>query len=296
MASLLVKVKTKMSIHAHEKVRGLLEGQYGSVFKGRSMDFDDLREYIPGDDIKDIDWKATARSGQTRIKRYIAIRKHNILLVVDTGRSMAARAASGESKKDVAIMTAGVMGYIAQKHGDLVAMVSGDSTTSHYMPLKGSNEHLERILQSIDAHTSVDAPRSNLSTQLEYISRSIRRRMMLVIIADDLALTSEHEALLRRLGAQHELMWVTVGDADLTNRQWWEDEMRDIDEGQLVPPYLRRQHVLANEFVEATKTRREELARLLTRLGISSERVTGEVDVVQGLFRLLERQRYAKRH
>jgi len=295
MGSLLVKVKTKMSIHAHEKVRGLLEGQYGSVFKGRSMDFDDLREYIPGDDVKDIDWKATARSGQTRIKRYVAIRKHNILLVVDTGRSMAARSASGESKKDVAVMAAGVIGYIAQKHGDLVAMVSGDSESSQYMPLKGTNEHLERILQHIDARATPEAARSNLASQLEYVARSIRRRMMLIIIADDLALTTEHEQLLRRLGAQHELMWVTVGDADLTSKQWWDDEMDDIDIEQMIPSYLRRQKQLATEFVQATATRRSELARLLTRLGISSERVTGEVDVVPGLFRLLERQRYAKR-
>ena len=56
MPSLVVKVKAKMALHAHEKVRGILEGQYGSIFKGRSMDFDDLREYIVGDDIKDIDW------------------------------------------------------------------------------------------------------------------------------------------------------------------------------------------------------------------------------------------------
>lgn len=295
MGSLLVKVKTKMSIHAHEKVRGLLEGQYGSVFKGRSMDFDDLREYIPGDDVKDIDWNATARSGQTRIKRYVAIRKHNILLVVDTGRSMAARSASGESKKDVAVMAAGVIGYIAQKHGDLVAMVSGDAEGSQYMPLKGTNEHLERILQHIDGHATLDAPRSNLASQLEYIARSIRRRMMLIIIADDLALTTEHEQLLRRLGAQHELMWVTVGDADLTSKQWWDDEMDDIDIEQMIPSYLRRQKQLADEFVQATTVRRDELSRLLTRLGISSERVTGEADVVTGLFKLLERQRYAKR-
>src|ERR1700754_2323679 len=104
MASLSVKVRRKMSIMAHRKVRTALEGEYASVSKGRSMDFDDLREYIIGDDVKDIDWKATARSGSVRIRRYVAIRKHNILLVVDTGRSMAATAPSGECKRDIAVM------------------------------------------------------------------------------------------------------------------------------------------------------------------------------------------------
>ena len=76
MPSLFAKVKAKMDLYAHEKVRSLLDGQYGSVFKGRSLDFDDLREYIPGDDVKDIDWKATARSSGIRIRRYQAIIKH----------------------------------------------------------------------------------------------------------------------------------------------------------------------------------------------------------------------------
>ena len=64
MGSLLQKVQKKMTITAHRKVRTALEGEYASVFKGRSMDFDDLRPYVPNDDIKDVDWKATARSGQ----------------------------------------------------------------------------------------------------------------------------------------------------------------------------------------------------------------------------------------
>src|SRR3546814_4874211 len=79
-----------MTIHAHRKVRGLLEGEYASLQTGRSMDFNDLREYVRGDDVKDIDWKASARSRALLVKRYAAARKHNIMLVASTGRSMAA--------------------------------------------------------------------------------------------------------------------------------------------------------------------------------------------------------------
>lgn len=284
-----------MHITAHRKVQGLLEGEYGSVFKGRSMDFDDLRQYIPGDDIKDIDWKATARSGQTLIKRYIAIRKHNILLVVDTGRNMAALAAAGDSKRDVAVMASGVLGYVAQKHGDLIALVAGDSDSTQYLPLKGTNEHLERILRHIDMSATLDAAPSNLARQLEYVARSIRRRMMLVIVSDDLALTSEHEHLLRRLGAQHELMWVSIGDADLTSDQWLDQDMHDVAHPVQLPAFIRQDKLLADEFAESTKARRAETQKTLERLNISSERVTGEVDVVAGLFKLLEKQKYAKR-
>src|SRR5688500_876572 len=106
----LRKVKTTMSIHAHRRTLELLDGEYASIHHGRSHDFDDLREYQPGDDVKDIDWKATARSHVPLIKRYIASRQHNLLLVVDSGRNMAATAESGETKRDIAILVAGVLG------------------------------------------------------------------------------------------------------------------------------------------------------------------------------------------
>ncbi|MBC7764521.1 DUF58 domain-containing protein [Microbacteriaceae bacterium] len=295
MGSLLTKVKAKMSIYAHQKVQGLLEGEYGSVFKGRSMDFDDLRQYVPGDDVKDIDWKATARSGQTLIKRYIAVRKHNILLVVDTGRNMAAVGASGESKRDVTIMVAGVMGYIAQKHGDLVAMVSGDDESTHYLPLKGTSEHLERLLQHIEKNTRLDAPSSNLAKQLDYIARTIRRRMMIVIVSDDIQIDESYERLLRRLGAQHELMWISIGDAGAGEEQLKGKELYDIGDNTQIPAFLLGHKKVIEEFIVVSQQQTTENQKQLGRLRISSQRVVGEADAVTGLFKLLEKQRYARR-
>ncbi|MGB4758571.1 MAG: DUF58 domain-containing protein [Candidatus Saccharimonadales bacterium] len=284
-----------MSIHAHHKVRGLLEGQYGSVFKGRSMDFDDLREYIPGDDIKDIDWKATARSGQTRIKRYVAIRKHNILFVVDTGKNMAATASSGEPKRDIAVMATGILGHIAQKHGDLVALVAGNTAATQHMPLKGSSDHLERMLRHIDSESTLDAPSSNVGRQLEYIARSIRRRMMLVIVADDMAVSADDERLLRRLGAQHEIMWLTIGDIDITASEHEHSDVFDVESGHSLPPFVRSNKQLKTEFAAAAAARHADTKHMLDRLNIASERITAEADVLRGIYTLLERQRHAKR-
>lgn len=292
MPSLLVKVKAKMAIHAHEKVRGVLEGEYGSVFKGRSMDFDDLREYVVGDDIKDIDWKATARSGSTLIRRYIAIRKHNIMLVVDTGRNMAATAVSGDNKKDVAVMAAGVVGYIALKHGDLVGLVAGDSARTQYFPLKGSNPHLERLLQHINSSISLQSAPSNLLSQLEYIARSMRRRMMLIVISDDVELTNQYEQVLRRLRAQHEIMWLSVGDASGLDAG---REFHDIDDLALLPQFVRADKKLKRAFEDHEMQQLSDNQRRLERLGIVGQRIFGDSDVVSGLFRLLERQRHARR-
>lgn len=101
-----------MAIFAHRKARGMLDGEYGSVFRGRSLDFDDLRAYIRGDDVRDIDWKASVRFGSPLIKRYVAVRRQTVLLVADTGRGMAAESRDGETKKDIAVMALGVIGLL----------------------------------------------------------------------------------------------------------------------------------------------------------------------------------------
>lgn len=291
MPSLLVQVKAKMALHAHEKVRGLLEGEYGSVFKGRSMDFDDLREYAPGDDVKDIDWKATARSGATLIRRYVAVRKHNILLVVDTGRNMAATSSDGDNKRDVAVMAAGVISYIALKHGDLVGLVAGDTQRTAYIPFKGTTPHVERLLQDIHANTALTAAPGNIVTQLEYIAKNLRRRMMLVVISDDSDMTPAHQQILRRLRAQHEIVWLSIGDASGLD----DAEYFDIDGVAALPRSVRTNKALRQAFAADEAARVHEKAKTLERLGIVSERITGDEMVVPGLFKALERQKHAAR-
>lgn len=295
MASLLVKVRRKMTIAAHRKVRGALEGEYTSVFKGRSMDFDDLRLYVPSDDIKDIDWKATARSGQVLIKRYVAIRKYNILIVADTGRSMAATAPSGESKRDIAVMVAGVIASVAQKHGDLVGLVAGDSEHVTHLPLKDSRPHVERLLQYIDTHISLKAPKSNLVGLLDFIKRNIRRRMMLIIISDNLEFANVEEQLLRRLGAQHEILFISVDDLDPDDDKWKHRIVHDVDRTVPLPRYIRSQKEVGLAYQNHVKQQWKIANQTLDHLRISSIRVKSEDEVVSQLLRLLEKQKHAHR-
>ena len=295
MSSLLVKVRRKMTIAAHRKVRGALEGEYASVTKGRSMDFDDLRQYITGDDVKDIDWKATARSGQMLIRRYVAIRKYNILLVVDTGRSMAATAPSGESKRDIAVMAAGVIATVAQKHGDLVGLVAGDSQHIGRLPMKDSRPHVERILQFINTQTRLDAAESSLINLLDYVRRTIKRRMMLIIISDNLQFAAAQEQLLRRLDAQHELMFIAVDDVDPDDPRWNTRDLYDVDMPAVLPKFIRTQKAVAEAYQNFVREQWAKTNHTLDRLRISSVRVASEQDVIAQMVRLLEKQKHARR-
>lgn len=293
MVTLLRKVKTRLTIHAHRKVRGLLEGEYTSIFHGRSIEFDDLRHYVPGDELKDIDWKATARIGAPMTRRYIASRKHTILLVTDIGRNMAALAPSGERKIDIAIFAAGVIGHLAAKHGDLVGLVAGDAEHSEFRRPESTEAHLERLLQVLHTRTSLDSPKSDLLRQLGYVAKSFRRRMILFVIADDRPLDAPEVALLRRLTVQHEVIWLTIGDADPMRRDWISEDMHDVDGGLPLPSFLRSSDALRREFAAATLAERAATDQIFDSLAIMRRRVESEADVVPGLLRLLDSHRHA---
>ena len=295
MASLLRRVKTRLAIHAHRKVRGMLDGEYASVFHGRTIEFDDLRPYVAGDEPRDIDWKATARHGAPLVRRYIASRKHTVLMLVDTGRNMAALAQSGEVKSEIAIMATGILGYLALQHGDRVALVAGDSENSVFHRESSTEAHLERLLQSIDRATTLDSPRSDLTTQLAFVARAFPRRMILLVVADDRELGEEEARILRRLSAQHEILWLTVADADLLRRDWTEQSMHDVATTSSLPAFLRADPTLRADFDRSVQERADRTEDLFTRLHVSSQRLTSTADVVPGLIRLLEVHRHARR-
>jgi uncharacterized protein (DUF58 family) len=291
----LRKVKTTMSIHAHRRTLELLDGEYRSIHHGRSHDFDDLREYQPGDDVKDIDWKATARSHVPLIKRYIASRQHNVLVVVDSGRNMAATAESGESKLELAILVSGIIGYLATRHGDRVALLMGDAERTENMQEGGSEAHLERMLRRIDEAVSLDGPRSDLEGVLEHAVRRMRRRSLIVVVADDVAYTHDLDVHLGRLHTRHEVLWVSIGDADLMARAGDHRDLVGVDTGVALPPFLRRDRSLRRAFDDETAARRERLETGLRSLGIASVRIGSSATAIGGLFRLLERHRRARR-
>jgi uncharacterized protein (DUF58 family) len=295
MASLLRRVKTRLAIHAHRRVRGLLDGEYRSVFQGRTIEFDDLRPYVAGDEPRDIDWKATARHGAPLVRRFIATRKQTVLLLVDTGRNMAALSESGEPKSEISVLATGIMGYLALKHGDRLQLVTGDAERTQFQPPASTEAELERLLRQIDSATTLDAPRSDLTRLLQFVAKSFPRRMILLVLADDRELGETEERLLRRLSVQHEILWLSVGDADLLSAQWADRRMHDVATAAALPQFLRANPRLRDDFDRSVAERRDRNETLFTRLRISSARLASTDDVVPSLLRLLEWHRHAKR-
>jgi uncharacterized protein (DUF58 family) len=292
-------VKSKMFIFAHRRTLSLLEGEYGSVFKGRSLDFDELRSYVPGDEVRDIDWKATARHGSPLVKRYVAVRRHSVLLLVDTGRNMAAHAASGESKKDIAIDAAGVLGYLACTHGDDVGLLHGSAVTSRYVPPQSGEEHLERLLREIDAGISLDGPASAITEQLHYALRFLKGRLLIVVLADELMPDAHTQTLLRRLRARHEVLWLTILDAELAREPGYpaptQEASIDVGSGHRIPAPLAGNSEVRAAYTLAMRKRGEERCTIFRQLGIAEQAVHATGDVLPAVFALLEKHRSGAR-
>lgn len=293
--ALLTKVKARMAIHAHRKVRGLLDGAYASMASGRSMDFHDLREYVAGDDVKDLDQKASARRGELLVRRYVADRRHTVVLVVSTGRSMAGLCEPGMAKGDVAILVAGIVGWLAIRHGDHVALLVGDRAGHHAVRPGSTEVALERQLARVQAATSPEGAAADLDGLLAYAVRTVRRRTIMVVIADDVALNEHDERQLRRLRAQHEVLFVTLADLDPTDPALGDRTVIDLDARAALPDFVRADRRLHDELVAQADERHRRRRRTLDRLGIAHEHVTGEADVVGAVFRLLERHRHVGR-
>ena len=111
-------MKGYKTIYTTKATSRIIDGSYNSIYKGRSMNFDELREYVVGDDIKDMDWKASARSQKLLVRQYIAEKKHNIMLVMDAGKRMLGYANDVQEKSDVALMAAGTLAYMVCDNGD----------------------------------------------------------------------------------------------------------------------------------------------------------------------------------
>ena len=129
-------MKGMKTIYTTRATSRIIDGSYNSIYKGRSMNFDELREYVAGDDIKDVDWNATARSQKVLVRQYIAEKKHNIMLVLDTNRRMLANANETQEKKNVALMAAGTLACMVSANGDYISATYSDKSSIRHFPFK----------------------------------------------------------------------------------------------------------------------------------------------------------------
>lgn len=290
MASVITQVKSKLFIHSSQKSMHALDGAYASLLHGRSLDFEDLRKYEYGDQVRDIDWRATARLGTPLVKRHRANRMHTVLFVVDTGRSMTALAHDEKPKKDLAILATGALGILALRHGDDFSVVHGDADRVRRRAPGRSEGALEHALRTIDQAISEGRAPSDRDALLSYVARTIARRCIVVIITDDAPVTDETERMLRRLRVQHDVLWVTLRDADPVLDHTSHSVRADVNTRWAVPDFVHGDREVLGELIAQAQADAARLNELLDRLEISHTALDTQDDAVPQLLRMLNRR------
>ena len=284
----ITKVKANLSIYTKRKTSNILEGSYNSVYKGKSMNFEDLREYVVGDNVKDIDWKASARSNKTLIKQYVAEKKHNVLFILDSGKKMLADTRDLDSKKEVALMAIGTISYLVDKHGDSISAIYNGKNHVKLFPFKTGLYNIEKILSSYEKDIGTEC---NLENLINYVLNFIRRRMIIFIVTDIYGMNNISEETLRRLSLLHDVMFINVSDALMTGYNAY-----DVDQDCYIPDYILEDEKMKDIELEIKTRVYEETKERFKKYKITTTTINKQKDVVNDVIKLLERRKNANIH
>lgn len=179
----------RLHVQAGRRVDSLLAGDYRSAFKGSGMEFDEVRPYVPGDDVRRIDWNVTARSGEPFLKTFREERELTLLVMMDVSGSMRFGSGGRDGRTDKRLQTARVAGglaYAALRSGDRVGMVTFTDHVEHFLPPRKSRSHGWQVIRAAFEHVAA-SPQTDLAGALAFASKVLKRRAVVVILSDFLA-------------------------------------------------------------------------------------------------------------
>ena len=198
----------RIEIRTRRSVNDVFAGRYHSVFKGQGMEFQEVREYVPGDDIRAIDWNVTARTGSPHVKKFTEERELTVMLLVDMSASNRF-GSTAQLKRDLAAEVAAVLAFSAIANHDRVGLILfSDRVEKHVPPAKGATHVLRVVSEILNAKPS--SPRTDLEPALRYLNQVVRRRSVAFLISDFIAPSCEH--LLRVTARRHDLVSLVIGD------------------------------------------------------------------------------------
>ncbi|MGA3143595.1 MAG: DUF58 domain-containing protein [Verrucomicrobiota bacterium] len=207
----------QLEIRTRRLVNDTLAGQYHSVFKGRGMDFDEVREYVPGDEVRTIDWNVTARSGHPFVKKFTEERELTILLLVDVSASGNFGSAAN-SKRELAAEIASVLAFSAIRNSDKVGLILYTDRVEEYIPPKKGRRHVLRVVREILFHQPRGRGTDTVKA-LDFANHILHRRAIAFLISDfqssddpDQALENLRRAM-RQTNRRHDLVALHIQDA-----------------------------------------------------------------------------------
>jgi uncharacterized protein (DUF58 family) len=220
----------KLKLTFSRKINTAFIGQYKSAFRGNGLLFDTIREYEYGDDVKNIDWKVTARMNHVFIKQYEEERELNIVIMIDYSKSM--DFGTGRTKRDVLLELATILLILAEQTKDRISVVLFSDEAEWYFRPRRGRRYVLQVLNDI-LHYTPKSSKTDISKALEYTSRVTKKRSIVFLISD--FLDSGYETALKRFSRKHDLIPVRITDPTESNLAFFGlASFYDMESGQTV--------------------------------------------------------------
>lgn len=310
LPDLLATVR-RVEVRTNRLVNDTMVGAYLSHFKGRGMDFEELREYIPGDDVRDIDWNVTYRMGRPFVKRYREERELAVVLAVDISAS-SAFGSLRRTKREFATEIAATLALSASRSSDKVALLLFTNEVELYLPPRKGRRHILRVLRELLAFEPKHRG-TNIPAALNFVNHVLKRRSIVFLMTDFLHTMQPSHPLspsageragvrgrdvIQELGltnSRHDLVCLHLHDpregelpaAGLVTLEDAETgELLELDSGS---------HAVRRRFADTNAARLADLDRALNRAGVETLRFSTATDFAPALQRFFETRRGRRR-
>ena len=290
VADILKKVQ-RIEIVASRAVDDLMAGQYRSAFRGRGMEFDEVREYQPGDDIRTIDWNVTARAGGAYVKQYCEERELTVVFLVDVSASTLF-GTGDQSKSDLVTEIAALLMFSAMKNNDKIGLILFANDIIKYVPPRKGKANILRLIREMLAAEPARCE-TKLSDALQFLNRVQKRKAVVFLISDFIfelpqrnlsATNRRHDLIAIRVSDPREEALPDVGFITLQDAET--GELHEVD---------TRQRSVRRIFEDWAQRQRQEIAAVLKKAAID-QLVVGTDEPYAASLRRFFRSRERRSH
>ncbi len=276
----ILKKIRRIEIVSKKSSSEVFSGEYHSAFRGRGMEFSEVREYNPGDEIRFIDWNVSSRMGKIYVKQFIEERELTVILAVDLSASLGFF--SGEkSKKDIAAEISAIIAFAANNNKDKVGLLAFTDKVELYIPPKRGRSHLLRIIREILTFRPENKGTS-IEEGLTYLNKVIKKKAIIFLISD--FIDNDFSLPLRISSRKHDLIAVNISDRrEMEIPKKGVFRLRDSESGEEFMINLSSEKV-RKKFLEITRKKKSDLDERFKKYNVDSINIVSDEDYEKPLF------------
>ena len=277
----LIKKIRQIEIYTSRMVNASFAGQYESVFRGMGMQFDEVREYSPGDDIRSIDWNVTARTGRPYIKRFVEEREMTVMFAVDLSAS-GDFGTVNKVKNELAAEFCAVLAFAATRNNDKVGLIIFTDEIELFIPPKKGTAHVLRLIREL-LYFKMPRRRTNIPMVIDYIAKVVRKKATVFLVSD--FIETDFQKPLGLLNKRHDVIAVSVSDrAEMALPSIGMIEVQDAETGEvmLVDTSSAR---FRGEYSAGANERFDELTNMLRAIKVDCINIRTDKPYIHDLMR-----------